>query len=333
MKVLVISHTHSLLPLAWRMHREGHDVQTCVWNARYEAAWEGRLVKSPTGPPGVKREALAPQIAEAMAGELLVVTDSHKAQELFKGAPRLMGTAPSLPWSRPPQLCALAWFEGEHFQSRNPLWWMPDWGLWPSGFGALIPGGGVLAIGGAPKPLDCLAPLEAPLAQQQFTGLVLVGLDYLEAARELVPTGFVAGWPWLATHAWMEQLTELGGFLAGGAAVFNGKRYVCVLPVSQPPWPTKGAPGPAPVKLEGLTPEITKRCFWHDIQVVGSDVQTAGLDGLVAVAAGSGMTLGRAQARALEAALALPLPDKQMRPDVGSSAVGMLNALEELGYV
>jgi hypothetical protein len=41
-KVLVASDQHYLLPFAWRLKREGVDVEVLVFKDRFESAWEGK---------------------------------------------------------------------------------------------------------------------------------------------------------------------------------------------------------------------------------------------------------------------------------------------------
>lgn len=328
MKVLVFSHQHGLLPWAWRLKRDGHDLTTLVWSDRYEAAWDGRLPKI-TGSPKEKIAALQPLIDEAQRGELTVLTDSPRGQELFADAPQLFGIVQAASWPAPPKLGLLGWFDGESWSGER--WIIPDWGLWPGGLGAQVMGGCVV-VGGAHYPPVLNAFTDA-LKSVSFKGLVMVGLDWLEAANELVPTGCVAGWPALATHAYMCSLENLGDVLTGDSPQHHNKPYTTALPVSQLPYPVAGAPGPEPVSLAGLVSEAAKQCFFHDVQVRGNEVWTAGLNGLVCVVAASGGTLFTSQQKAMAVAQALPLREKQYRVDVGAAAHPMLSGLETLGYL
>ena len=332
MKILVFSHHHGLLPFAYRLKRENHEVTTVVWNARYAKAWEGRLEKL-NGKP--TPESLANEIEAARSGDLVVMTDSLKGQELFKEAKFLYGVPQQVPFASPPSLCLSGWFMDG--QLLNAHWVVPDWGLWPGGLGPTVLGGSTLIR--TPRTLQVPQALVDALTGQGFRGLLVIGLDYVEASRELVPTGFLAGWPFLFTHLFVSSLANLGNLLAGEVPELTsiGGRAVptfeVALPVSQPPWPIPGAPGPQPVQLTGLSNEVARQCFFHDLALNGSEVWTAGLDGLVAVARGSGNSLARAQSQALAVAHALPLPQKQFRIDVGGRVPQVLIGLEELSFL
>ena len=327
MKVLVFSHHHGLLPFAYRLKREGHEVSTVVWNARYNRAWEGRLEKLTTSKPTT--ESLSTQIEMARDGELVVVTDSLKGQEMFAEAKALFGVPSQVPFQRPPTLCVGGWFAGGDLLA--PHWLVPDWGLWPGGLGPTVLGGCTLLR--TPQTLTLPSQLTETLEHQGYRGLLVVGLDYLEASRELVPVGFVAGWPFLFTHLFVSGLGNLGNLLSGESPTSHTVTFEVSLPVSQPPWPIPGAPGPEPVQLTGLSNDVARQCFFHDLAVKGSEVWTAGLDGLVAVARGSGASLASAQSKALAVANALPLPQKQFRVDVGWRVPQILIGLETLGYL
>lgn len=330
MKVLVLSHQHGLAPLAWRLKREGADVQFCVWSQKYEPTWGGRLVKSPTGKPNEKAAQLGELVQPAIDGELVVVTDSDRGMELFGGAKHLYGIVDSHQWPHLPALCVVGWFDGESWSGRR--WCVPDWGLWPGGLGAQVMGGCTLIAGDTFPPV--MEVFTDGLKGLGFKGLVTVGLDYLEAGRELVPTGFVAGWPSLVTTAWMSECTNLSTVLDGTTPPnLTDKPFVVALPVSMPPYPVRGAPGPSSVPLAGLTKDITQYCYFHDMEVKGNDVWTAGLNGLVAVVAAPGHSMYTAHRRALGAAVSLPLPDKQFRPDVGERVNMVLSSLEQLNYI
>lgn len=327
MKILVFSHHHGLLPFAYRLKREGHDVGVVVWNNRYSRAWEGRLDKLLQGKPTA--EALGPQIEEARSGGLVVVTDSLKGQEMFAGSKYLYGVPGQVPWPTPPALCLGGWFAAGELLGAH--WLVPDWGLWPGGLGASVLGACTLLR--TPRTLELPSELAEALEKQAYRGLLVVGLNWREATRELVPTGFLAGWPFLFTHLFVSGLQNLGNLLAGEAPSCSATAFEVALPVTQPPWPIPGAPGPQPVQLGGLSNELARQCFFHDLALKGSEVWTAGLDGLVAVARGSGASLGSAQGRVLGVAQALPVPQKQFRVDAGARVPSVLVGLEELGFL
>jgi hypothetical protein len=302
----------------------------CVWSERYEKAWDGRLDKEPAGKPNAKAGPLEQLADVARVGELTVLTDSPRGMELFAGSPRLYGFVEPQPWQRPPALCLIGWFDGEGWSGRQ--WAVPDWGLWPGGLGAHVLGGVTLIAGTRFPPV--LEAFTDGLKGLGFRGLVVVGLDYLEAARELIPTGFMAGWPSIFTHAWMEsaggQLCEL---LDGQPAMTAPRPFTVALPVTQPPYPVRGAPGPGSVSLAGLVKEQSIHCYFHDVMVEGAEIRTAGINGFVAVVAATGASLHSAQVKALGVAQSLPLPEKQFRMDVGGMVNAALGSLELLGYI
>lgn len=328
MKVLVFSHHHHLLPFAWRLHREGVEVETAVWRDRYSRAWEGRLPK--VLPPKPTPEDLAPFVESALTGELVVVTDSQKGQEAFAGALHLYGMGPTQPFSRLPNLLYAGWFTGED-ELKAPHWLVPDWGLWPGGLGPAALGGCTLLK--TPRNPSLSPEYAAILRGANFRGLVSVGMEYVEASGELAQVGFLAGWNFLFTHLFVSGLQNFAATLAGEEPILEEKNFVVGLPVSIPPYPIQNAPGAAQVRLEGVTNDLARQCFFHDFTMKGSELWTAGLDGLVAVVRGSGNSLAAAQGVALAVSTALPLPQKQFRLDVGGRVPTLLVGLERLGYL
>lgn len=328
MKILVVSHQHGLLPFAWRLKREGHEVSTVVVSPRYQAAWAGRLDKETTGE--LKREDLERWKEPAATGELVVLTDSTKAMEAFTGAPMLYGTW-TVPGSAPAQLYMGAWFS-DMGEWHDPHWFFPDWGLWPGGFGPTVLAGGVLvrtsqAFKG---PLVLLDALTDSFTKENYRGLVQLGLQWVPAANEFQVCGVSGGPTWLHMHAFVAGLTNFGETLGGAVPTFEPKQFVVVAPVSQPPWPIKGAPGSKPTDLN-IPSELTKDCFFHAISLEGGQLRTAGLDGLIGVVRGSANVLELARAQALKVAAGIGVPERQVRLDVGTRVGEGLAQLETLG--
>ncbi len=79
-----------------------------------------------------------------------------------------------------------------------------------------------------------------------------------------------------------------------------------------------------------LTDQYQSRFFFHDVTVDldKHELWTAGLDGLVGVARGSGGTVDSARHRCLELLNAIELPQKQFRTDVGAQANSVLGTLD-----
>lgn len=330
MKFLVFSHHHHLAPFAWRLIREGADVDFAVWAPRYQRAWEGRLTKVVEGTKP-SRENMAPWIEAAAAGELTVLTDSQQGLALFEEAKHLYGPAPvSQQFSRLPTLLLGGWFNGDA-ELYAPHWLVPDWGMWPGGLGAAGLGGCTLIRTPSVPPLN--PEYAAILRANNFKGLVAIGMEYIEASNELTQVGFVAGWNFLFTHLFVSGLQNFAETLLGELPVMETKTFVVGLPVTQPPYPLKANPMPPPVQLNGVGNELARSCFFHDIAMKGGELWTAGLDGLVAVVRGAGASFTAAQGNALAVGSALPLPQKQMRVDVGSRVPSILVGLEKLGYL
>jgi hypothetical protein len=335
MKILALCNQHHLMPFANRLRLEGHDVEVVVWKAgkssRYERAWAGSLPQVLRSSRGeVSDEHLAPAIEAAQRGQVTVLTDSYNAAHRFNGARRLF---PAVRTEELPQsvLRLGAWFDGEKMQALHGL--CVDVGAWPGGLGAREPGGLTLVRIDHSEAREIIGEMLEPLAERlkskSFRGLVQVGL-FLQAADGVPQVqGEEWGWPRLHTHAFVSELEGFGEVLAGQVPVLPQK-FVVVLPVSIPPWPSRAAEGAAEVEIEGLTEEWQGKVFWHDIQVDAEarKLRTAGLDGLVGVARGAGHNVELARARAIQLVEQMRLPNKQYRPDVASMVGGALAGLE-----
>lgn len=341
MKILALCNQHHLMPFANRLRLEGHDVEVVVWNTgarrlsgkpnRYERAWSGSLPQVLRSSKGeVSDEHLAPAIEAAQQGKVTVLTDSYNAARKFNEARRLFGAERTKPL--PESILRLgAWFDGERMQALHGL--CVDVGAWPGGLGARDAGGLTLVridhsdarqmVG------QMLEPLAERLKSKSFRGLVQVGL-FLQSA-DGVPRiqGEEWGWPRLHTHAFVSELEAFGDVLAGAVPVLPEK-FVTVIPISIPPWPSRAAEGASEVDIEGLTEAWQGKVFWHDIQVdtEARKLKTAGLDGLVGVARGAGYNVELARGRALQLVEAIQLPNKQYRPDAGMVVAGALAGLE-----
>ena len=89
---LVISHTHGLLPFAYRLKLEGEDVEPLVLTTSFEGSWKGKMNKILRNSQGqIDQEHLAPVVAQAEAGEVTVLTDSWSIQTIFQNAKKLFG--------------------------------------------------------------------------------------------------------------------------------------------------------------------------------------------------------------------------------------------------
>lgn len=337
MKALVASLRHHLIPLAHRLRREGCDVEVVVWRSRYESAWDGSFAKRVRHSDGtLSAEALRDVIGAAQHGEVVVLTDVRRVGELFSAAPRLFSTPP-LGLPEPVDSLSLGgWFTGEEIQAPHLL--VMDRGAQVGGMGAPVTGGASLvrlevsrsfpsSVAGAVQRVCEL------LKQAGFRGLFHFDVQEEPATGELRLAGLSVGWPWLQTQAFLAELRSLADSLTTGRPELL-KRFVTVLPVTVPPWPSEKS-GREPVTglvVEGLTPQQQGQLYWYDIEVDREkrQLKTAGLDGLVAVATGaSDSTPALARARALELAQRLQVPGKQYRADVGGTVDAVLATLED----
>lgn len=341
-RFLVASMRSELLPLAHRLRREGNEVEALVWRARYESAWGGEIGKLARHSDGtLMAEALHPQVEAAAKGDLKVVTTVRRVAQLFSGAKHLYSVleSPAQAISPRDRLLLGGWFDGESVQAPHLL--VADWGAWAGGLGPAVLGGITLVRLGDPhQPVRSFPEFVGGAVQAaaermksaSFRGLFHFDIEEVPETGELRLRGLSAGWPWLHTQAFVAELERLSGLLDGMEPRILHK-YVCVLPVTIPPWPNeKRSETQAGVPVEGLTPQQQGRCFWFDIQVDkgAGKLRTAGLDGLLAVATGaSDSTPALARARALELAVRMQVPEKQYRPDVGMLVDPVLSTLEE----
>jgi hypothetical protein len=349
MRFLVLSHTHSLLPFAYRLQIQGHEVQPVVTVSAFEAAWHGKMEPSPRDQKGRLDSAFLDKTAKtAVEEDLVVLTDDWKLQERFRqaGVPanRMFGVSqqhhtitdgPSHP------LRFGGWFDGQRLLAHHCL--IVDRGAWPGGMGPAIDAGLTLIRVDKEETRWMLESLcEVPLEELRevgFRGLVQFGLNFQTKTGEPEVDRMVAGWPFLQTHAFLSELEDFSDLLSGEDTPSSTtdlpqlipQKFVTVLPISRPPWPTRKARfrfDLAPI--EGLTSQQMARVFWHDVQVHPEVAQltTAGLDGLIGVIRGAADTSELARARALEVALRVQLPEKQFRSDFGLLIQSTLAELE-----
>jgi hypothetical protein len=344
MKILVISNRHSLFPFAHRLKLEGHDVEILVWknsrkgSNRWEKAWAGGvdlLLKASEGE--ISEETLAPVLKAAASGELVVITNSYNAAEIFQDSAYLLSSHRSA--VEPVSGVRLgAWWTGTEIQAVHLL--VVDNGAWPAGLGPHgVPGAltqirienesqTYTALSSLLEPMfDLLARAEPPV----FRGLAQFGLTLDRADKQLALAGASLGWPFLHTHSFVSELPDFGGVLAGAKEPTLPYKYTVVAPLSIPPWPNDGAAGAAKVPIKGLTPQWQGRFFWHDMEMNPAErsIGSAGIDGLLGVGVGSGQTFELARARCLELLQTAQVPDKQFRPDLGAQVPMLMGLLEE----
>lgn len=330
---VVATRTHGLIPVARRLRASGCEVHLLVSEPEYHSTVDGGLAG------GTTPEDLQWAVSQVEQGATLV-TDLPELWVPFGNVPgRRYGV---LGWSEPPRstLRLGGWFTGS--QLVNPHVLIADVGPWTGGAGDPSQLGGATLV--IPDPRADLTlfgrlwdRLLTELKALDFRGLIQAGVDVDETGYPEL-RGLTAGWPWLHTHAWLSELDNLPGVLAGTEEPRIDPwehRWVTALPVSIPPWPNPSTREAAPEHpaIEGLTPQQSAQVLWHDVRVDTGRraVVPARRDGLLGVARGAAHTLELSRARALEIALAVRVEGKQLRSDVGSQCGPLLAALEA-GY-
>lgn len=340
-RFLIISHTHHLLPWAWRLRKEGAQVELVVAVKKYHRAWKGLLAKElhPKGSRLTAKEFLeSDQWKEwkeaAEAGDLTILTDWEQLSRELEGVPNLYAkrgvarTDKGLPplflggWIGPTGLAM-------------PHLFVPDWGAWPGGGGMPVEGAGTLVRG---APSELLAEPAVTLFNEGFRGLFRMGIQFDNLTREFQVQSVEPGWPFLHTHLFFSEIEQLLVlFLGDPQAISLPKPYVCGIPVTVPPWPLHGnmieGKGSGTQPIGGLPKEVRTNFFFHDMQKDDEKVTLADLDGLVGVAQGSGLLPSGAKMKACAVAQTIQVPGKQWRGDVGGRVEALVMGLEEMGWV
>lgn len=333
-KFLVISRTHSLLPIAHRLKLEGHDVEVLVSVATFEKAWGGKLGKVLRNSRGqINSSNLEPAITSAEKGEITVLTDDWSLETLFGNAKQKFGVYKFENEKEPDSVLRVGgWFDGEEFDCFHGL--ICDRGAWTGGQGPNIDSAITLIRNDNGNLAGFIGNLIAPYAERlksnSFKGLVQFGisLDTIHGKPEI--SGVIAGFPFLHTHAFLSGLEDFGDILLGRSNPVIPKKFTTVLTISRPPYPNRKARFRRPVPIENLTDQQIGRVFWHDVQVdeANHQLSTAGLDGLVGISRGEADTSELSRGLCLEVAQRIQLPEKQFRLDVGNRVQGLLGELE-----
>jgi hypothetical protein len=320
--ILLISHDHTLLPIAYRLSKEGEEVKVFVVRERFRRCWAGL----PLTFVAEEEEVLK------LAGGSVVLTNSDDWATRLAGHPRLFPT-----------------IRREEGNIYYGAWWDDGWsgvhlllearGAWTGGQGPQIAGASVL-IRSADLPYghSVLAAVEDEVKASGARGLVKVSvtLDLGAPGKEPNVLGWSLGWGALHPHVLLAQLAGAPADLAavlGGAQVELPHRYAVAGPVSLPPWPILCNINAPRVKL---SPEAAglRNVMFHDVARGGDGIYTAGTDGLVGVVWGVGPHFVSARATAFGAAFALRQSlgaETQFRSDNGDGVQQMLGILADLG--
>lgn len=321
----IVSKSHTLLPLAWRLHREGHKVTATVLRKSFRGkAWKGLPLK---------------QVDEWKPEEgSILITDTTDAA---KSPHRPLFSAQA---GEPAALVLGGWLDTEG-NVHGPHLWMPSYGAWPGGQGLQVEAGGCLWW---PRQGEEWAARLHPLLLSKLDelksagalGLVKVGLQWNQLLKQFETREDSLGWGFGDLHgeAFVSELQDLGQLLEyGHLARKDGFTQVVV--VSMPPWPAMeydykcNSRAPS-VPLAGLSDEDHARIFWHDIKVPkAGELWTGGLDGRLATVRGHGQSPLAARTRAFALAGKIRVPGRQIRGDLGGEADEALLLMDELGWL
>lgn len=301
---VVLSKSHDLLPLANRIASAGADVVAGThWATARDRVWRC--------PVAGEVEVLAAAKEALTSGDATLVTSSpfhapgvypsHYHTEESHEGPLYFGT----------------WNHGDRhfvFEVR---------GTYPGGGGPQVVAGAVLVR------VESDLPLDPP----RGVGLTRAPLSFPEGTATLGEPE--TGWFPFHWHAAFHGLTTAGTVEAlVGTAPLALDRFTVVGAVSLPPWPLTSRRGDR-VPLGELPEAVMESAFWHDVAVVDGALVAGGVGGLVAVARGSGPTLGVANARYQQTAAAIAQalgPSAQWRPDLVAGPAQALDGLALLGW-
>lgn len=336
---LVASERHGLTPLAWRLQREGHQVDTLAFRPRYERAFAGALQSPLTGEARPARKAdlptvLAPYVEAVEAGTCTVLHDCDRWGQVFPSA-----QYPTHPWRRdgaPSTVRLGGWWDGHQVTCPHLL--LEDRGAWPGGGGPQVAGALTVV---RPRVWPTLFAEALSLYADEWKSVGHRGLVQVSASMsptgELVANGWEGGWCRLHAHAFLAALgtdgVPLGAVLVGEAEPALAHRYAVVAPVTVPPWPNLCNIPSAEVALRGVDDAVARHLFLHDVRIdrEARTLWVAGLDGLVAVARGCADSLELALGRLAQVAGAVQVPERQWRMDAGHTVREVLARLEAVG--
>ena len=340
-KFLVASKTHSLLPFAFKLQKEGADTKVFVSKSRFSKTWSGLLAKDFEWSEGQRardRKPVLPQdlVDEVMAGERVLVTDDpHLASTMAEAPKKFITLGGRWKLQDVPHLFVGAWVTPSGLSM--PHWIVPEWGAQTGGMGALVLGGVTMISQQVfMGPIELLEKQLQEMQDEGFQGLAWTGIRYNDLLKHWESVGTMAAWIFPGIHALVANLsTSLSYLLCGGAESDSppilSKPFTMALPVSVPPYPTSCNVNAPKVEIYNLSRELMKSVFFHDISLEDKKIWVQGTDGLVGVVTGSGNSYDMAQSRVLSVAASLQLPQKQYRTDIGAGLGSVLVGLEHLG--
>lgn len=334
MNILVLSHQHTLLPFAYKLQQESHDVQTLVYksgaHARYEGAYKGVLkLAFHKGDSGKDEILQAFKELAAENAQIIVITNNTSAMKDFTDARNLYGMIRTE--EQPYGVLRIgAWFDGANFSAPHIL--IADEGVVFRGQGSRTDSAMTLVrLDSFDNRLaELISPEADRLRVRGFKGLSQWGVSLQPDGEITLSHGTISGWPSLHAHAFISVVDDFGDVLSGQPPVLRDK-FTMSLAVSRPPWPERPMTYAKPTTIGGLTDDQISQVFWHDAQADQSnrELSTAGLDGLVGVVHGSAQSFELAQGRVVRIAQTMDFQDKQFRQGAGEQVREVLAVLEE----
>lgn len=335
---LVLPRRHHLIPLAWRLKGEGHTVGVLPRSDRYERAWDGLFDKAFKGQEKRDREEMAQLVEMAKTGQFTILTDCEKWQAQFEGAERVFGPTGENPipneW-RPAPVQVGAWRTGDG-RDILPHLIVRDLGAWPGGMGPCVTAGVLSEWWGEWRIPAGLAPAFEDEGWEVEVPPGLWQRDIIANEAGVVSFGAPrGGWELWQSQLLLSQVESLGGLLEDRPQGEAKGRFAAALAVSVPPWPNDKARS-APVLISGPSREQRQSVLsWFDVRKVGEMkvLETAELDGLVAIARVAANSIQWAGAQVLDVAQAFELPERQYRPDLGTAWNLVQGQLGRLGLL
>jgi len=315
MRIVTVSVSARLVPIAQRLRLEGHTVELHFTREHWRAAYRGIFDPQPSQD--------WQQAVEG--GEALLLTDDITVSDQFQHAPLVLGRLPSDRERSP--LGVQGWWDGQ--QLVAPHWSVVEVGALAGGTGRRVPSSVTLAaMPSEATPLDPATEAVRTAAPAGFRGVVRVEVvDALKGELGVVRLG----WPDLSYSLWAAGQDSTTDLIEGKPKPPRGVEFGTVLSV--PPWPNPPTRASRPLPVADLPPEARRSLVWHDVELHRGKLRTAGLDGFVALGVARARLPRTARHRVFQVAGLLGLEELQVRQDAGDLGELVLVGLEEAGML
>ena len=315
MSFLVVTHKHGLIPFAKRISA---DTDILVWRRNYRKVWDGEFVPI--------------QGAEPSTLELEKIVDLIEEQKpvVLSDVRDYEADYPTLEPEGDSVLRMGCWFDMDG-EIHEPHMLVYDMGFKEGDRGRRIANGcTMIRLEG-----DARHMAKSEIEEQHVDGRFIPGFYEVSVEpdedMELQFTGANRGWNPLQSHAFISHLENFEGLLLGEEPKFSASsKYVCVAPITIPPWPEHGRPA-AQVDIEA-TPEARGQVFWHDVAVGAGErnPMSAGTDGLLGVARGAADDIHTAHGNLIRVLNEVHVPENQARTDVGAKVPYSVELVQRL---